>query len=116
MAKIYHVNLTDDERTYLLDFIKSGERSARKINRARILLLAHGGKRDRDITYHNHCGEMLAARPLTHSPVHVISGAGPLRRDHGRAQGGAGRALGAKGRALVRFLLPGQHQPADADL
>ena len=46
MAKIYHVDLTDDERRYLLDFIKSGERSARKINRARILLLAHEGKRD----------------------------------------------------------------------
>ena len=49
MAKIYHVDLTDDERTYLLEFIKSGERSARKMNRARILLLAHEGKRDRDI-------------------------------------------------------------------
>ena len=49
MAKIYHVDLTDDERTYLLDVIKSGERSARKINRARILLLAHEGKRDGEI-------------------------------------------------------------------
>ena len=49
MAKIYHVDLTDDERRYLLDFIKSGERSARKNNRARILLLAHEGKRDREI-------------------------------------------------------------------
>ena len=49
MAKIYHVDLTDDERTYLLEFIKSGERSARKMNRARILLLADEGKRDRDI-------------------------------------------------------------------
>jgi transposase len=49
MAKIYHVNLTDEERMYLLDFIKSGERSARKITRARILLLANEGKKDRDI-------------------------------------------------------------------
>lgn len=49
MAKIYHVDLTDEERTYLLEFIKSGERSARKITRARILLLADESKKDRDI-------------------------------------------------------------------
>ena len=49
MARIYHVDLTEDERAYLLDFIKSGERSARKINRARILLLADEGKKDEDI-------------------------------------------------------------------
>jgi transposase len=49
MAKIYHIDLSDEERTYLLEFIKSGERSARKINRARILLLADEGKKDRDI-------------------------------------------------------------------
>ena len=49
MAKIYHINLTDEERTYLLEFIKSGERSARKITRARILLLADEGRKDRGI-------------------------------------------------------------------
>jgi transposase len=49
MAKIYHVDLTDEERRYLLEFIKSGERSARKNNRARILHLAHEGKRDGEI-------------------------------------------------------------------
>ena len=49
MAKIYHVDLTDEERTYLLQFIKSGEHSARQINRAHILLLAHEGQKDRDI-------------------------------------------------------------------
>jgi transposase len=49
MAKIYHVDLTDDERAHLLEFIKSGERPARKINRARILLLADEGRKDRDI-------------------------------------------------------------------
>jgi transposase len=49
MAKRYRVNLTDEERTQLLEFIKSGQRSARKINRARILLLADEGKKDREI-------------------------------------------------------------------
>ena len=42
--KIYIVDLTKEERAYLLDFIKSGKRSARKLNRARILLLADEGK------------------------------------------------------------------------
>ena len=36
-------------RTFLLEFIESGERSARKITRARILLLADEGKKDRAI-------------------------------------------------------------------
>ena len=30
--KIYIVDLTEEERAYLLDFIKSGEKSARKLN------------------------------------------------------------------------------------
>jgi len=47
--KIYIVDLTEEERTYLLDLIKSGEHSAHKLNRARILLLADEGKSDREI-------------------------------------------------------------------
>jgi transposase len=46
MAKTYCIDLADEERDHLLKFIKSGERSARKINRARILLLADEGKTD----------------------------------------------------------------------
>jgi transposase len=49
MAKKYCVDLVDEERDYLLKFIKSGEHSARKINRARILLLADEGKTDPEI-------------------------------------------------------------------
>lgn len=49
MAKIYVVDLTEEERTYLLEFIRSGKHSARKINRARILLLADEDKIDREI-------------------------------------------------------------------
>ena len=44
--KIYIVDLTEEERTSLLDLIKSGEHSARKLNRARILLLANEGETD----------------------------------------------------------------------
>lgn len=47
--KIYVVDLDEEERPFLLQFIKSGEHSARKINRARILLLADEGKTDKEI-------------------------------------------------------------------
>jgi len=47
--KIYIVGLTEEERTSLLDLIKSGEHSARKLNRARILLLANEGETDEKI-------------------------------------------------------------------
>ncbi len=57
--KIYIVDLTEEERTYLLDFIKSGTKSARKLNRARILLLADEGKTDAEI------GEGLHTGPAT---------------------------------------------------
>ena len=47
--KIYVVDLTEEERTFLLDFINQGTQSARKLKRAHILLLAHEGKRDGEI-------------------------------------------------------------------
>lgn len=47
--KIYNVNLTEDERTYLLNLFKGGKHPARKLNRARILLLADEGKNDEAI-------------------------------------------------------------------
>ena len=48
--KIYVVDMNEEERTSLLDLIKSGEEAARKLNRARILLLADEGKTDREIS------------------------------------------------------------------
>jgi transposase len=47
--KIYIVDLTKEERASLLDLVKSGEHAARKLNRARILLLADEGKTDDEI-------------------------------------------------------------------
>lgn len=47
--KIYLVELTEEERAYLLGLIKGGEHSARKLNRARILLLADEDKIDGEI-------------------------------------------------------------------
>lgn len=44
--KRYHVNLTEDEREDLQALVKKGKDAARKITRARILLLASQGKTD----------------------------------------------------------------------
>ena len=60
--KTYIVDLTEQERTYLLDFIKSGERSARKLNRARILLLADESKTDGEIAEALHTGTATVQR------------------------------------------------------
>jgi len=60
--KIYIVDLTEEERTYLLDFIKSGTKSARKLNRARILLLADEGKPDGEIAGALHTGPSTVHR------------------------------------------------------
>lgn len=54
--KIYIVDLTEDERTFLLNFIKNGKQSARKFNRAQILLLADEGKSDSEIAESLHTG------------------------------------------------------------
>jgi transposase len=60
--KIYIVDLTKEERTYLLDFIKSGKHAARKLNRARILLLADEGKPDSEIAEALHTGTATIQR------------------------------------------------------
>ena len=49
MPKKYIVDLTKDERNELMKVVSSGKASARKISRARILLLAEEDKRDEDI-------------------------------------------------------------------
>lgn len=54
--KIYIVDLAEDERTQLLELIKSGTHSARKLNRARILLLADDEKTDAEIVEALHTG------------------------------------------------------------
>ena len=48
-AKKYRVDLTNDEREALLGLMSRGNRSARKVTRARILLKADEGLIDRDI-------------------------------------------------------------------
>ena len=47
--KIYPVTLTDEERLMLEQFVKTGEKKACEITRARILLLSDQGKSDQEI-------------------------------------------------------------------
>ena len=47
--KLYHVRLTATEREQLETFVTQGKKSARAINRARILLLADAQPRDEEI-------------------------------------------------------------------
>ena len=60
--RIYIVDLTTEERTHLLDFIKSGKHSARQLNRARIVLLADEGKTDGEIAEALHTGTATVHR------------------------------------------------------
>jgi len=49
MNKQFHIQLTDEERKELKRLVESGRKLARKITRARVLLLADAGKKDREI-------------------------------------------------------------------
>jgi len=48
-AKIYRVDLTDDERSELEGMLKKGKHSVRKIKRAQVLLKADESWKDREI-------------------------------------------------------------------
>jgi transposase len=101
MAKIYHVDLTDDERAYLLAFIRSGERSARKINRARILLLAQEGKMDRDIAESLHTSVPTVQRTRQRFVEGGLDGA---LNERPRPGGRIRKKLDEKGIAILETL------------
>jgi transposase len=101
MAKIYHVDLTDEERTYLLKFIRSGERSARKVTRARILLLADEGKRDRDIVESLHTSVPTVQRTRKR---YVEGGLDGALNERPRPGGRIRKKLDEKGIALLETL------------
>ena len=46
MVKMYHVNLTEQERGFLLALIQKGRTSARRVRRAQILFAAADGQRE----------------------------------------------------------------------
>jgi len=97
--KTYVVDLTKDERTYLLDFIKRGTKSARKLNRARILLLADDGKTDAQIV------EALHTSPATVQRIRKRFVEGNLERALNEdPRPGAQRKLDEKAESILEML------------
>jgi transposase len=97
--KIYIVDLTEEERAYLLDFIKSGEKSARKLNRARILLLADENKSDREIAEVLHTGASTVQRTRQRFVEGNLEGVLNERPRQGRS-----KRLDEKGEAILETL------------
>ena len=97
--KIYIVDLTKEERTQLLDFIKSGKHSARKLNRARILLLADEGKADGEIAEALHTGTATVQRTRQRFVEGNLEGA--LNE---RPRPGGQKKLDEKGEAILETL------------
>jgi len=97
--KIYIVDLTEEERAYLLDFIKSGEKSARKLNRARILLLADENKSDREIAQVLHTGASTIQRTRQRFVEGNLEGALNERPRQGQS-----KKLDEKGEAILETL------------
>ena len=97
--KIYIVDLTREERTELLELIKSGQQSGRKLNRARILLLADEGNSDKEIAAALHTGTATVQR----SRQRFVEGnlAGALNE---RPRVGGQKSLDEKGEAVLESL------------
>ena len=99
--KIYIVDLTGDERAYLLDLIKSGEHAARKLNRARILLLADEGKSDREIADALHTSTSTVQRTRKRFVEGNLEGA---LNERPRIGGRLRKKLDEKGLAVLETL------------
>lgn len=97
--KIYVVDLTEEERTFLLDFINRGTQSARKLRRARTLLLADEGKTDREIAEALHTSTPTVQRTRRR----FVEG-GLARALNEDPRPGARKKLDAKGEAVLEAL------------
>jgi len=97
--KIYIVDLTEEERTYLVEFIKSGKQTGRKFNRARILLLADEGKSDNEIGQALHTGTATVQRTRQRFVTGNLEGALNERR-----RPGGQKRLNEKGEAVLESL------------
>jgi transposase len=84
----------------LLDFIKSSKRSARKLNRARILLLADEGKADGEIAEALHTGTATVQRTRQRFVEGNLEGA--LNE---RPRPGGQKKLAEKGEAILETLV-----------
>ena len=101
--KTYVVDLNEEERAYLLDFIKKGKPAARKLNRAQILLLADEGKADREIAEALHTGTATVQRTRQRFVEGNLEGALNEKR-----RPGAQKKLDLKGEAILEALAKGK--------
>jgi transposase len=83
----------------LLDLIQTGEHSARKLNRARVLLLADEGRTDREIAEALHTGTATVQRTRQRFVEGNLDGA--LNE---RPRPGAQKKLNEKGEAVLETL------------
>ena len=97
--KIYIVDLTDDERETLKEMIRSGTHSARKLNRARILLLADKDKTDAEIADALHTSTATVQRVRKRFVEGNLEGA--LNE---RPRVGGSKKLNQKGEAVLETL------------
>jgi len=104
--KTYIVDLETEERTSLLDLIQKGEHSARKLNRARILLLANEGRTDGEISKALHTGTATVQRTRQRFVEGNLDSA--LNE---RPRPGAQKKLDQKGEAVLETLA--QSKPPD---
>ena len=98
--KIYLVDLTDNERTQLIELTRKGHTSSRLLKRGNILLLADQGKIDEEIASALHCGRATVERTRKRF---VTSGTieGAL---YEKKRPGSKTKLDAKGKAVLATL------------
>lgn len=101
--KIYIVDLTEEERAVLLNLIKGGKHSARKVNRAQTLLMADEGKTDRQIAEALHIGIATVQRTRRRFVEGNLDGA-----LHEKRRPGKPKKLDEKGEAVLEALAHSQ--------
>jgi transposase len=97
--KTYIIDLTEEERTRLVNLVTSGKHSARKINRAQTLLMADEGKTDREIAEALHIGTATVQRTRQRFVENNLEGA--LQE---KPRPGGAKKLDAKGLAVLETL------------
>lgn len=96
MLKMYHVELSTAERSHLRTLIATGRASAREIDRAQVLLLAHDGHTDQEIADRVYVGTTTVYRLRRR-----FAEEGLLATLHDRARPGGQPKLNGEQRALV---------------
>ena len=83
--KLYHINLTEEEREELIRLTTTGRHAARKVMHARILLKANEGLKDEQIAEHLDVGVCTVERVRKRCALEGITAAlNPKKRPPGK--------------------------------